>query len=367
MADASADATRSPGLRMVGVAALVGLAALVVSLEHWIAFDDAVWRGVLYLRGCETDAVTDRVVDLATRLLTGLLVVATALHMRRNGVRSAWPWVGSSVLGLLTSKTLKHLLTRERPSAIPDVALGFSFPSAHVMNSLIAMISVMALTADGPRRSWWRALAAVLTVIVSVGRVLLGRHWASDVLGGWLVALVLVGFGVPAIARRPLVAPMVLVTALGIGFVVDQRLAADGLHLPTPLVAARAAVVGVEVDRSVGRPVADRGVGSIAWLDGAATIAVDVPEGFDVSRPLALAVGGRSERALAPCLSLVFALNDVELGRFVPFRGWREYRLVLPPGVLRVGRNAFSISATTRDGPVPWALVYVRLVDRARS
>lgn len=340
----------------------MGLAGLVASLEYWVPFDDAVWRVVLHARGCATDGRVDRVVDLATRLLTVLFVVAAAVHAYRRGARAAWPWVAGSVLGLLTSKTLKHVFTRERPSALPDVALGFSFPSAHVMNSLVASIAVVALTRVMRARGWSRAAAVGLTTTVVVGRVLLGRHWATDVLGGALAAVALVGLVVPAIRRRPLVAPLAYTMALALGFVVDRRLAADGVHLPTPLVGARVALLDVVIparDR-------DRSVGPVAWLDGAAAIDVDVPADVDVTRPLQLAVGGRSQRALASCLSLAFGVNGTEVGRFVAFRGWREYRVIVPPGVLRVGANVLTLSAETGDGPVPWALVYVRLVDRAR-
>lgn len=353
---------RMPDPRIIGGVALVGLAGLVLSLGHWIAFDDAVWRFVLHARGCETDARVDRVVDLATHVLTAIFVVAAAAHANRHGPRATWPWVVVSLLGLLTSKTLKHVFTRERPSALPDLALGFSFPSAHVMNSLVAVLAVTALTRHARGRAWWRVAAVVLALTVTVGRVLLGRHWASDVLGGSLAALALVGLVVPTIQRRPLMAPIVFMVALALGFVVDRRLGPHGVHLPTPLVGAEVVTLAVDVparDR-------DRSVGPVAWFDGAATIPIDVPRDLDVAPALALAVGGRSERALTSCLTLGFTVNGRDVGRFVAFRGWREYRLELPPGTLRAGANELTLSAATDHGPVRWALVYVRLVDRAR-
>jgi membrane-associated phospholipid phosphatase len=351
-----------PDPRIIGGVALAGLAALVLSLDHWTVLDDAVWRFVLHTRGCETDGRVDRVVDLVTHVLTAIFVFVAGAHAYRHGARAAWPWVVVSVLGLLTSKTLKHVFTRERPSALPDLALGFSFPSAHVMNSLVALIAVTALTRHARGRAWWRVAAVAITAIVTVGRVALGRHWASDVLGGSLAALALVGLVVPTIRRRPVVGPLVFTIALAVGFAVDRRLGLHGVHLPTPLVGARVATLDVDIsarDR-------DRTVGRVAWFDGAATIPFDVGADIDVTRPLELAVGGRSKRALASCLSLAFTVNGTEVGRFVAFRGWREYRVMLPPGTMRVGANTFALSAATVDGPVPWALVYVRLVDRAR-
>lgn len=364
----SARATPLLGLRATGAAALVALVALVVSLERWIGFDDAVWRAVLELRGCSTDLLVDRVVDFATYVLTALLVVAAVRHARARGLRSTWPWVVITLLGLMASRTLKNLLTRERPSALPDVALGFSFPSAHVMNSLVATMAITALTSGLPRRGWWRMLAVALTVAVTVGRVMLGRHWASDALGGGLAALVLVGLGVPALLRRPLVAPLVLALTFVVGFVVDQRLGAAGLRLPAPLVAARGAAIDIDVGRARAllsgnwaETGEDRNVGSFVWLDGSGTIPIEVPGGTDLARPLQIAIGGRSERVLPACLALTVDLNGHELRRFVPFSGWREYRLALGPGALRVGRNELTVSAATRHGPARFAVVYARL------
>jgi hypothetical protein len=56
-------------------------------------------------------------------------------------------------------------------------------------------------------------------------------------------------------------------------------------------------------------------------------------------------------------------LNGRSLARFVPFSGWREYRLPIPAGLLRVGRNEVAISAATRAGPTRVAVTYVRIAE----
>ena len=359
----------------------MGLVALVVSLDHLVTLDDGVWRTVLLMRGCATDAIVDRTVDFATGLMAVLFFVVIAAHVRAHGVRSVWPWVVTCGLGLFTSKTLKHLLTRERPSSLPDVALGYSFPSAHVMNSVAAMLAVIALTHGFRRRNIWCVVAGSLAAAVTAGRVLLGHHWACDAVGGGLAALALVGLVVPAVIRRPAIAPAALALALAGIFSVDHWLGDRGLRLPAPLVGSSAALIDVDVgaslqSRLVGawrEAAEERPGGSLVWLEGSGTVPIDIPEGMAESESgvsggpvvphLRLAVGGRTEKTLTPCTTVDVDLNGRSLARFVPFSGWREYRLPIPAGLLRVGRNEVAISAATSAGPARVAVTYVRIAE----
>ncbi len=362
---------------IAGTAAVLALMALVVSLERWVAVDDAIWRSVLTLRGCTTDVVVERTVAFATRALAVVLVVAVVLNVRAAGAAAlgaVWPWVGTWLLGLLASKMLKHLLTRDRPSALPDLAAGYSFPSAHVMNGILAMAAVMAL-AYGFRHRWrWYAFVAALTAMLAAGRVFLGRHWATDVVGGALSALVLVGFVVPALVSRPVLAPTVLGVMAAAALVADRHLGESGVQLPSPLVGRRAALVDVHVDPEM-RPVLrgnwkeagrERAVGSYLWLLGDGTVPLDVPAAVVAgASPLQLAFGGRPQRGDRSCVGLAVALNGQPVGRFLPFVGWREYRLAIPPSLLRAGRNELTIAAAGREGPARFGVRYVRIAPVA--
>ncbi len=98
--------------------------------------------------------------------------------------------VGAGVLGFL----LKDLVRRARPDLTDAVAVapGYSFPSGHALNSLVAAGVVMLLVAPVVSRSWrfvfWGA-GFGLVVLVGFARVGLGVHYLSDVVAGWLVGL----------------------------------------------------------------------------------------------------------------------------------------------------------------------------------
>jgi undecaprenyl-diphosphatase len=95
------------------------------------------------------------------------------------------------VLTQLVVAVLKELVERPRPPANDAVtdAGGFSFPSGHSATSA-ALFGVLALVAarhlEGGARRAAAALGVALIAAVGVSRILLGAHYPTDVLAGWL-------------------------------------------------------------------------------------------------------------------------------------------------------------------------------------
>jgi len=369
-----------PFLRTIGLAAAVALATELVLLPRLLAIDAAFWRWVLFARGCRTDDFVDTVVIGTTRAMVVLLVVATVLGLRQ-GVRHVWPPLAVCAIGLHVGKVLKNVFARERPSMLPDLALGHSFPSAHVMNTALAALAVVVLAAGfrHPRR-WW-AVAGLAVAIVFAGRLVLGHHWFLDAVGALLAAVALMGLGLPWFRRRPLLAPAALAIALTLvlaGVVYERTL---GIRLPSPLSAHGESTTEVRMGTALGTPALTGGWegpverfrgGTVAWLRGAGTVAFELPDTVatrdrgDGSVPAGwqamLAIGGRPDVAPRRCLALHVAVNGKSLPPFVPFVGWREYRLLVPPGTLRPGLNEVRIEVATPGGdPSRFAFAYLRL------
>jgi undecaprenyl-diphosphatase len=109
-----------------------------------------------------------------------------------------WEAVMTLIASLLTAGVnllVKDLVQRPRPAAGPvnviDILNSYSFPSGHVMFYLgvFGFIGFLAFTLLKPsiKRSLILAILNSLIVLVGVSRIYLGQHWASDVLGAYLL------------------------------------------------------------------------------------------------------------------------------------------------------------------------------------
>ena len=143
-------------------------------------------------------------------LLYGALgILAVWAFRRRLRQLSAALWL-TIVLGWGLTGLLQLSIRRHRPDQALDVitAVGYSYPSAHlvaVVASTIAVGATLAVARRSPAaRLRWTAGASALVAAVGFDRWLLGAEHVSDLVGGALigalsasVALVVAGVSVP--------------------------------------------------------------------------------------------------------------------------------------------------------------------------
>lgn len=369
-------------LRTVGLVALVALACELLLMPRLVEIDAALWRAILFARGCATDRAIDWVVEVTTWAAVALLVAAALLRLRSDGVRAAWPPIAVCLLGLHVGKVLKNVFARERPSMLPGSILGHSFPSGHVMNSALAALAIIVLAAGfrHPRR--WASAAMTIVTIIVFGRLVLAHHWLLDAIGGLLAAVALNGLTLPLVRRRPLLAPAALAAALTLLLAIVTYERALRIRLPSPLSIHEADGVELQIARALGTDALGGGWiappehfrrGMYVWLKGTGTARIDVPEpgarkDRTDARPVPagwqalLAIAGRPDITERRCLTMRVRVNGRELPPFVPFVGWREYRLLLPDGTLHPGANDVRIDVTDAAGE-PWrfAIAYLRV------
>ena len=139
-------------------------------------------------------------------LLLPALVLLTAVAFWAVGDRlEAVLVAGLSTASLLLNLLLKVEIARPRPTAnlvtIVQAALGYSFPSGHVMAYIAywgLLFAFGVILFEG--RHWWRTAllitSAAFVVLIGPSRIYLGDHWASDVLGAYLIGGALLGLAV---------------------------------------------------------------------------------------------------------------------------------------------------------------------------
>lgn len=107
---------------------------------------------------------------------------------KRVGVRLATILLLSGYLNFV----FKNMLGWPRPPAdqVRQVTHeeSFGMPSGHAQNAVVVFGYLSSVGAYG-----W-GIAALIAVMIGVSRVFLGTHFPQDVIGGWIMGLVILGF-----------------------------------------------------------------------------------------------------------------------------------------------------------------------------
>ena len=173
------------------------LAAAAAAMLAWsgppTAFDERVSRGALDL------ALDHAVVRVPAELLSTLgrdiptiiVMVVSVVALWRRGRRVASAWLATSALvGYLGHSLLKPLIDRPRPDWTDALATAATaaMPSGHAASGIDAwvVLGLVLLAGAAGGRRWLGAAVVLIGVLMGPSRLLVGVHWPTDILAGWL-------------------------------------------------------------------------------------------------------------------------------------------------------------------------------------
>ena len=122
-------------------------------------------------------------------LITSVCLILIIAQRVRHAVTLAVMAIG----GVILSMGAKYIFDRPRPDLVEPLIHVYtpSFPSGHATMSMVCFLgAALVLTSvDGPARVRKAViiLAVVMSMFVGISRVLLGVHWPTDIIAGWLL------------------------------------------------------------------------------------------------------------------------------------------------------------------------------------
>ena len=171
-----------------------------ITVGRWMQANDVAGQDVLSFM---------RDIGSGIAAVVTILLIATLMAVLRRRRLSAASIM--FVLGLVLITLLKEAVDRPRTSVLfLEQYASFdspSFPSGHVMGSLIAEALVLFVALRVLRRWWLRAPLAIWAVVIGAFEpwvsVATGVHWPSDVLGGmvWAAVVIIPGWALLERAR----------------------------------------------------------------------------------------------------------------------------------------------------------------------
>jgi undecaprenyl-diphosphatase len=202
---------------LIVVACLVGLSALtaLVALNPDIPGDMALVESAIRLRNDPLTAFIQVLTFISSSVPALLICMALSVlewlrlshtpattHRPAQGstfmlaLRAAWPLVAFGV-SVIVNIALRIAIGRMRPGVdfianlLPELQADFqrySFPSGHAGAAMVAYAALALVMSKRTSARWaFNLFSSGVILGVGFGRIYLGVHWPTDVLGGYLL------------------------------------------------------------------------------------------------------------------------------------------------------------------------------------
>jgi undecaprenyl-diphosphatase len=185
----------------------VVLLGQAVTAGHFHSFDIAVSHALNMQRGVAPDwliLVMQGISWIGGGIQRYIIVTLLTIALWRW-----WGWGAALAMGIptlvsaFTSDVMKMFFGRLRPDMVPHLdAIGSpAFPSGHATNAAVVYILFIMLVPQA-RHPLWQLAAVVMILLTGLSRIMLGVHWPTDVIGGWMLGTAFALMAAAVIAYR---------------------------------------------------------------------------------------------------------------------------------------------------------------------
>lgn len=171
----------------LGFVTLLGFASLFLTFtkDEMIQFD----QRMVDLLGGNSFIIAFHYIGETNVILAMMLLLFVYLWIRQKNYRGMLFGLFTVGVGNVLNQLLKKWIQRARPD-IPNQLESFSFPSGHAMVGLLYVFTFAYLLTEHKSSKRLRILiwlgAVLLTIMIGLSRIAESRHYASDVLAGWM-------------------------------------------------------------------------------------------------------------------------------------------------------------------------------------
>ena len=176
---------------VIGFAAVV-LLGFAVTAGWFYNFDVTVSNALNMRRGASPDWLILSMQGISwigggvqRYIMVGILTIAL---WRWWGLGAALAMGLTTLVSAFASEVLKFYFGRLRPDLVPqlDIINNAAYPSGHANNAAVVYILFIMLVPQA-RHPGWQLAAAAMIFITGLSRIMLGVHWPTDVIGGWIL------------------------------------------------------------------------------------------------------------------------------------------------------------------------------------
>ena len=165
-------------------------------------FDLRMTQEIQEQRGWDPTLLMKFISSFGNNVVAAVSIIIASLFFYLTSRRREAGFIFAVLLADLLNTLIKLLIHRPRPTlADAKVLLSFTetgFPSGHVVHYVVFFGFLLAvMIVDKTISLSWRivvgGLSSFLILTVSLSRIYLGAHWATDVIGGYLFGFAYLG------------------------------------------------------------------------------------------------------------------------------------------------------------------------------